>query len=265
METNSNNTDNVVQRVKVPPAGGFRGAIILEDEELPRLSLKSKLETYHPDIQILDMCDNCDDALESILRHKPQLLFLDIQLPGKTSLWLVEQLEKMMKLPLIIFTTAYTDPEYLIKAIKISAVDYLQKPVNLMELSQALEKVRKKLSEEKTTTQKPDLQQYRFKTYNSHLILSSSEIVYIQADGNYAQIRLLDDKEELAFERLGEIEHRLDDSIFVRAGRSLIINKMYLHKLNYKESSCQLSTPNAKYNLSIPRAVFDELKQEIEK
>ena len=91
--------------------------IIVEDEELPRLSLKSKLETYHPDIEILAMCENAESALECILRNRPQILFLDIQLPGQNSMWLLEQLQQTGKLPQIIFTTAYTDPEYLLKAI----------------------------------------------------------------------------------------------------------------------------------------------------
>ena len=236
-------------------------AIILEDEELPRLSLKTKLETYHPDIQIVDMCENCEDALRSILRHKPQLLFLDIQLPGKNSLWLIEQLEKIMKLPLIIFTTAYTDSEYMIKAIKISAIDYLNKPVNLIELSQALEKMRKRIQDEHML--RNDTRQYTFKTFNSQMIVNQKDIVYIEADGNYSQLYLAYGKKELVFERLGEIEQRLDHQ-FLRAGRSLVINKEYLHKLNSKDCSCELLALNKIYHLTISKGAFDILKEDFQ-
>ena len=246
-----------------PPSGGGGArlcCIIVEDEELPRLSLKAKLETYNPDIQILDMCDNCDDALESILRNNPQLLFLDIQLPGKNSLWLIEQLEKIMKLPLIIFTTAYTDPEYLLKAIKVSAVDYLNKPISIIELAQAVEKVKKRLQEEQPIRQSVSEKQFTFKTFNSITVASCDDIVYCEADGNYTNIILLKGKAELVFERLGEIAERLCDQQFIRIGRSLIINKKYVHKINVKDAVCQLVANNNSYNLSVSHSAISQLK-----
>ncbi len=237
--------------------------IIVEDEELPRLSLKSKLETYHPDIEILAMCEDAESALESILRNRPQILFLDIQLPGKNSIWLLEQLQQTGKLPRIIFTTAYTDPEYLLKAIKFSATDYLNKPINIVELAQAIEKAKKRIQEEKEIKHVSQKNIYSFRMLNSQLIASEDDIVYIEADGNYAQIQLLHDKKELIFERLGDIEKRLNSPAFIRTGRSLIINKNYIRKLNSKSSTCTLVTPNASYHLPIPKGVCDTLKAQL--
>lgn len=237
--------------------------IIVEDEELPRLSLKSKLETYHPDIEILAMCEDAESALESILRNRPQILFLDIQLPGQNSIWLLEQLQQTGKLPQIIFTTAYTDPEYLLKAIKFSAIDYLNKPINIVELAQAIEKAKKRIQEEKEIKHASQKNIYSFRMLNSQLIASEEDIVYIEADGNYAQIQLLHDKKELIFERLGDIEKRLNSPVFIRAGRSLIINKNYIRKLNSKSSTCSLVTPNASYHLPIPKGVCDTLKAQL--
>ncbi len=237
--------------------------IIVEDEELPRLSLKSKLETYHPDIHILDMCDNCDDALESILRHKPQLLFLDIQLPGKNSIWLLEQLQQTGTVPQIIFTTAYTDSEYLLKAIKFAATDYLNKPVNIVEMAQAVEKAKKRILNETAAVHLPKKKTYIFHTLHSQLILSDEDIVYIQADGNYAQVKLLQSKDEIIFERLGEIEKKLDKNIFIRVGRSLLVNKSYIRKLNVKDCSCTLITPNESYKVSIPKGSYEELRSKL--
>jgi two-component system LytT family response regulator len=237
--------------------------IIVEDEELPRLSLQSKLETYHPDIEILAMCEDAESALECILRNKPQILFLDIQLPGQNSIWLLEQLQQTGKLPRIIFTTAYTDPEYLLKAIKFSAIDYLNKPINIVELAQAIEKAKKRIQEEKEIKHASQKNIYSFRMLNSRLIASEEDIVYIEADGNYAQIQLLHDKKELIFERLGDIEKRLNSPAFIRAGRSLIINKNYIRKLNSKTSTCSLVTPNASYHLPIPKGVCDTLKAQL--
>lgn len=236
--------------------------IIVEDEELPRLSLKAKLEMYHPDIRILDMCADGDTALESILRHKPQLLFLDIQLPGKDSLWLLEQLQTALpQMPRIIFTTAFTDSKYLLKAIKFSAVDYLNKPVNIAELASAVEKAKKRIREEETAKNNPRKEIYTFRTLHSRLILSEADIVYIQADGNYAQIKLLQGKDELIFERLGEIEKKLDPAIFIRVSRSLIINRNYIYKINTKDATCVLLAGETFSNLSIPRPALSLLNE----
>jgi len=235
--------------------------IIVEDEELPRLSLKSKLETYHPDIDILAMCEDAESALEIILRNKPQFLFLDIQLPGQNSMWLLEQLQKAGKLPQIIFTTAFTDPGYLLKAIKFSATDYLNKPISIVELAQAVEKAKKRIQEEKEIKQASQKKLFSFRTLHSQLLASDDDIVFVEADGNYAQIQLLHGKKELIFERLGDIEKKMNSPVFIRAGRSLIINKTYIRKLNSKTFTCSLVTLNSTYDLSISKRTYDMLKE----
>ncbi|MBQ6822662.1 MAG: response regulator, partial [Bacteroidales bacterium] len=103
--------------------------IVVEDERLPRLSLLAKLEEHRQLLDVVDDCDSYEAALESILRHRPDLLFLDIQLGGRDSISLLEELRHTIPLPYVIFTTAYSDREYLMSAIKLSAVDYLLKPV----------------------------------------------------------------------------------------------------------------------------------------
>lgn len=237
--------------------------IIVEDEELPRLTLKSKLETYHPDLQIADMCEDAELALESVLRHKPEILFLDIQLLGKNSIWLLEQLQLTGKMPQIIFTTAYTDAEYLLKAIKLAAVDYLNKPINIIELAQAVEKAKKRIQEEREIKSTHQKNIHSFRMLNSQLIVADEDIVFIEADGNYAQIQLLHDKKEIVFERLGDIEKRLDCSIFVRLGRSLIINKNYIRKIHSKNCTCLLTTPYSSFSLPIPKGACDTLKDNL--
>lgn len=100
-------------------------AIIVEDERLPRLSLIRKLEDYHPEISIVESCEDYGSALKAILRHRPDILFLDIQLQGHTTLELLRELKEAMPLPHIIFTTAYDNSEYLLQAIRLAAADYL--------------------------------------------------------------------------------------------------------------------------------------------
>lgn len=114
--------------------------IVVEDERLPRLALLAKLEDWRSVLEVIDVCDSYDSARDSILRHRPDLLFLDIQLHGQDSLKLLEELKRSIPLPQVIFTTAYSDRNYLLGAIKVSATDYLLKPVGKDELAHAIAK-----------------------------------------------------------------------------------------------------------------------------
>ena len=117
--------------------------IVVEDERLPRLALLQKLENFSNAVDVIDSCDNYDTALHSILQNKPDLLLLDIQLQGRDTIQLLEELQKVQPLPYVIFTTAYNDRHYLMSAIKLSAVDYLIKPIDQSSLSIAIAKVMK--------------------------------------------------------------------------------------------------------------------------
>ncbi len=223
-------------------------AIIIEDERLPALSLIQKLQSHHPDIRVVDTCADCDTALESICRNRPDILFLDIQLSGNNSIWLLEQLREMMPLPHIIFTTAYNDPAFLIKAIKFSAVDYLLKPVNILELGKALQKIREREEQNGsagTPSHPAKANPYTFRTLNGILYIAPEDIIYIRAEGNYSTLQLCKG-EETIFERLGEIEAKLDKQYFLRTGRSFILNKGYIYKVDKKRNQCTMKTPDGK-------------------
>lgn len=239
-------------------------AIVVEDEEFPRLALIQKLAEYHSDIEIIDQCEDADDALKAVLLHHPDLLFLDIQLPGKDSLWLLEQLKEVTHLPYIIFTTAYDMPEYLLKAIKFAAVDYLLKPVDIVELSQAVKKVRDRIAEKQKQGDKAfrttETQVFSFRTFNSTLIVKAEDILYVKADGNYSDMYLVSGNQETIFERLGEIEHKLSGTTVVRAGKSHLINKTYIYKIEHKKRICILQIPSAKqYKVEISAKGIEDI------
>ena len=110
-------------------------AIIIDDERLARKELNNLLENY-PEIEIVDQAVNADEALEKIIQLDPELIFLDIQMPGKTGFELLEELEKV---PKVIFTTAYD--EFAIKAFDVNALDYLLKPIQEERLKDTITKV----------------------------------------------------------------------------------------------------------------------------
>jgi two-component system LytT family response regulator len=110
-------------------------AIIIDDERLARNELKKLLEQY-PEIQIVDEASNVDEGVEKIDIARPDLIFLDIQMPGKTGFDLLAELEKS---PRVIFTTAYD--EFALKAFEVNALDYLLKPIDPLRLADAIQKL----------------------------------------------------------------------------------------------------------------------------
>lgn len=235
-------------------------AIVIEDERLPRLSLIQKITEYHPDIEIVDQCEDAESAVRSVLLHKPDLLFLDIQLKDKDALWLLKQLENI-KLPHIIFTTAYNSPQYLLQAIKYAAVDYLLKPIDIIELAQAIQKVRGIIAKQHTIPSPVYKDKtYSFRAYNSTLVVKTADIAYVKADGNYSNMFLSSGNEELIFERLGEIAQKLVNTSIIRAGKSHLINKEYIYKVEYKKRICILQTPaDIQYKVALSSGGIEEL------
>ena len=222
-------------------------AIIVEDERLPRLSLLQKLETYHPDIEVVDSCESYEEALTAILRHRPDILFLDIQLQGHTTMELLRELKEAIPLPHIIFTTAYSNSEYLLQAIRFAAADYLLKPVDVSELAKAIHRIEQRdaTAPSSTPPSKAQSDKASFRTLNGTLYAGKDEVVYVRANGNYS-IVMLTEGEEIVLERLGVIESKLDQKHFIRAGRNLLLNRELIYKVNHKQKCCILRTPTGR-------------------
>lgn len=215
-------------------------AIVVEDERLPRLSLLQKLEDFREQVEVIDSCDNYDDALKSILKNQPDLLLLDIQLHGRDSMQLLDELRGQRPLPHVIFTTAYTERKYLLNAIKLQAIDYLQKPISKNELAVALAKVPSRgeglgvRSEEQG-----DGGRMSFRTATGRLYLDPADIFLIRADGNYSEMCTSASTEHV-LENLVTLEQRLDKTMFQRIDRSNIINVKAVYKVNAKRQTCTL-------------------------
>lgn len=208
--------------------------IVVEDERLPRLSLLAKLENFRYALEIVDSCDSYDTARESILRLRPDLLFLDIQLQGRDSIQLLEELRQTITLPYVIFTTAYSDRNYLMSAIKLSAEDYLLKPISNTELANAVAKI---LDRAAAVPTGPD-ERLCFKSVNSKIFVSVDEIAYFQADGNYSTMVSFTEK-DLVLESLLSLEHRLPGDVFKRVDRKTLINIRKVHRI-YQPQTCIL-------------------------
>ena len=243
--------------------------IIIEDEFSPRQVLREKLEQHFPDMEIIAECKNAETALIEILRLRPDLLFLDVQMPGKNGIWLAEELIRMKNEtftpPDIIFTTGYSYPEYLLKAFELAAIDYIVKPVSVARLENAIARFRERVGKhsglQNLMNAINDEKLLKLKSYNGLFLLRPDDIVYVEADLDYACIYFAGGSKEDVFERLGEIEKKLPPDSFLRVGKSVIVNRKYIRKIT--NNILQLVTPSATYSVEISRNALKQLKERI--
>lgn len=202
-------------------------ATIVDDEPSCSSRLQNLIEKNIPDIQIISVCHSVEDGLKSIAENKPHILFLDIELPDGTGFDLVTKLEEPE--PEIIFTTAYD--KYALRAIKLSAVDYLLKPVSADELLQAVNKARIRLSKnigqpvallKQTLFQ--ELNKIALPTGDGYRIVSINDIIRCEADSNYTRVILISAESILVSKTLREFDEMLSPLLFCRIHHTHLIN-----------------------------------------
>jgi two-component system, LytTR family, response regulator len=205
--------------------------LIIDDERLARNELRKLLSEF-PDIEVIDEATNVDEGVEKIDMLGPDLIFLDIQMPGKTGFDLLQEVEKA---PRVIFTTAYD--EYALKAFEVNAFDYLLKPVEPKRLSDAIQKLNYEISREKAGeggafNRGPltENDQVFVKDGERCWFVKLSEIRLFESVGNYAKVFFSTNK-PLILKSLNALEERLDDRMFFRANRKHIINLRWIERI----------------------------------
>lgn len=197
-------------------------ALLIDDERLARNELRRLLKA-HPEIEILGEAVDVEDALAKVAELKPDLLFLDIQMPGEDGFTLLEKLEP--PLPLVIFTTAYD--EFAVKAFEFNALDYLLKPVDPNRLVAALEKLRGRSAggdASPAPTHRLTLEDKVFVREGERCwFVPVKNIRLLESEGNYTRLYFDDQKPQL-FRSLTAMEERLDARNFFRANRKQVIN-----------------------------------------
>lgn len=207
-------------------------AIIIDDEESAREVLEALLEMNHSDVNIVDKCHDVDAAIQAIQKHSPDLVFLDIEMPGGTGFEVLNRLDAPVNFD-VIFVTAYD--KYAIKAFEVSAIDYLLKPVEEDRLEQAIDKVRSNMASNdmkdrlETLTQTLEsktIQKITVYHKGERYLVSVTDIVAIQAQGSYCTIFTQGDIKELIISKnLKQVENILDENDrFFRSHRSWVVN-----------------------------------------
>ncbi|HZK64573.1 MAG TPA: response regulator [Puia sp.] len=209
-------------------------AVIIDDERLARNELK-KLLLEFPEIEVIAEAANANEGIEKIDSLNPDLIFLDIQMPGKTGFDMLAELEKA---PDVIFTTAYDD--YALKAFEVNALDYLLKPVEPRRLADALQKLhleenrdREGVSDEEIAINKSllhETDQVFVKDGERCWFVKLADIRLFESVGNYAKIYFGPHK-PLILKSLNALEERLDEKVFFRANRKHIVNLRLIEKI----------------------------------
>jgi len=237
-------------------------AIIVDDEPYSCETLVTLLERYCPDVKVLDICYSAASALKSINEQKPQLLFLDIEMPHMNGF---EMLEKLPEIDFeLIFTTSYD--QYAIKAIRFSALDYLLKPIDQDDLRKAVQKVANNSNHASEQQIKILLQKLNQPTIAVNKIaiptMEGLQMIFVEsiiscaADRNYTVIMLKNGQKIIASRTLKELEEVLEDYSFTRVHHSYLVNLNEVDKYIKGEGGYLLMSNGTNIDVSRSRKEF---------
>lgn len=197
-------------------------ALIVDDERLARKELMKLLED-HPSIEVIGEAMNVEEAVQMTNELNPDLLFLDIQMPGKTGFQLLEELDSV---PIVVFTTAYD--EFALKAFEVNALDYLLKPIQAERLAETVSKITEKERSKIIAARNPDKKlglndQVFVKDGDRCWFVSLTNVRMFESDGNYIKV-YFDTNRPMIHKSLNALDEKLDERAFFRASRKHIIN-----------------------------------------
>ena len=206
-------------------------AVIIDDERLARTELRKMLQKFL-EIEIVDEATNANEALSKIDKLQPDLIFLDIQMPGKNGFDLLSEMDLV---PYVIFTTAFD--EYALKAFEVNALDYLLKPIDPQRLADAIQKLNnleaknKQLSAESAANNHlSEYDQVFVKDGERCWFVNLNEIRLFESVGNYAKVFFGTNK-PLVLKSLNSLGERLDEKMFFRVNRKHIVNLRMIEKI----------------------------------
>jgi two-component system LytT family response regulator len=230
--------------------------LIVDDEAEARDILERQL-LRTGGLRVIGKAASVDEGIELIISDRPDIVFLDVQMPEKDGFELVRELKKYNLKTTVIFVTAHI--EYAVNALKAAAFDYLLKPVSFDELKEAVLRFKcerqneasiKKMEVLLGLLHKPD--KICFNTRTGYIYISPGDILYCQADVNYTEIYFSKERKEVVTVNIGKVEELLDGQGFYRISRSYLINTGYLVKADRKLKNCELYKDREKFIVPAP-------------
>ena len=221
-------------------------AIIVDDERIARRELR-RLLSAHPEIEIIGEAGNGDEAVDLIYKQEPDILFLDIEMPGMSGF---DLLDRLREVPDVIFTTAYD--QHALKAFEVNALDYLMKPIAPSRLAAALQKVRGRHSGFRG--------QMSLRDGERCWIVRVGNIEVLESEGNYTRVFFARER-PLIPGSLAAFEERLDPAAFFRASRRHIINLNSIHSTESDPAGNLVVTMRCGETVPLSRRQSTQLKK----
>ncbi len=242
--------------------------VIIVDDEAPARTLVRQYLGEYPDLVIVGECNNGVDALRLINEFRPDLVFMDVQMPGMTGFEVLERLEEV---PLIIFSTAYD--QYALDAFEINAVDYLLKPYTRERFAKAIGRVESQSAplmdqlQRLAESLKPESkdEDYSGKLFvqsgNKLLAIEANDIVWLEAEKDYTWL-VTAEKRHLSSYGLGALEQKLSPKQFVRVHRSSIISLKHVQEIEKYPSGYDIRMSNGD-SVRVSRSYMDEIRKRL--
>jgi two-component system, LytTR family, response regulator len=245
-------------------------AIIIDDEAYGRTALRLALEKYFPEVSIVCICDTPERGLVAIRQEAPNLVFLDVQMPGMSGFDLLKLVSPFNFE--VIFVTAYE--QYAIKAIRFSALDYLMKPVDIDDLRASLQKAKERLSRANTHHQYQSvlhniqhpagkIERLAVPTQEGINFFNLSQVIFCKAEGSYTQMMLVHGQSHLVTRNLKDFENLLLDSGFCRVHHTYLINMAHIRKYIRGEGGYVIMTDD--HHIDISRRKKEEFLKLLDK
>jgi len=242
-------------------------AIIIDDEEMARTLLNGMVNEYCPSVEVMELCKDLPSGIKSIHKHKPDLVFLDIEMPGHSGLELLDFFNDKEINFSIIFVTAYN--KYAIQAFKLSAIDYLLKPIEETDLKNAIELFQKSniRNKESFAVLKENMNGNQTKkialhTLNTVTFVEISNILYFQGDGAYTKVLLKDNKTITLSKGLKNFENMLANTPeFFRCHKSYIANLNHITEYNKSQGGYLILDKT--HEISVSQDKIDELLEKM--
>ncbi len=238
--------------------------LLVDDEELALELLKKKISELE-NIEIVGLCHNGFEAVKACGQLKPDLVFLDIEMPKLSGFDVIELLNKE-EMPHIVFVTAYND--YAVEAFEKEAIDYIVKPASIDRIKKSIERVRKikkpesgQLAEKISdiSNMQETISRILIKNGNDVVIVKTDDIIYIKAEDDYIRI-FTKDQNYLKNGRLSQLEEKLPSDIFIKVHRSYIINISYLKKIEPYLKDSRIAILEGKIKIPISKSGYLKLK-----
>lgn len=223
-------------------------AVIIDDIESVAESIKLIIERYCTDVEIVGVAHSAESGKQKIIEYKPDLVLLDIQMPGGSGFDLLRSFEQIDFE--VIFVTAYD--EYAVKAIKFGALDYILKPIDIHDIRNAIERSKSKVDLKHAETRNflnnmnnpnDPSNTLIINTEKGIVLVKISDIIHIESDGNYSVLFLINGNKLISSKNLKTYDNYLDSNMFVRIHHSHLINLFEIREL-YNKNGMEVRMSN---------------------